>query len=139
VPPELLARRKPQPREDHSRTGSASKPQDDLFPGAKPAFVPATNNCVPDDISAITGPFMDKFPDGTVGDLLHGGAKFEDLRMGKKRTCMNYNLLGICADPTCRYQHNKSKPAADKAKSIAAKLKPVVEDLLASGTKRKRT
>jgi hypothetical protein len=137
LPTELLGRR-PAPVSDASSRTQDKRP-DDLFPGAKPAFVPMTNDSVPDNISAITGPFMEKFPDATVGDLLWAGAKFEDLRMRKRGNCMNYNLLGICTDPSCRYQHNKANPAADKAKLIAGKLKPVVDDMLSTGKKRKRT
>jgi hypothetical protein len=136
VPPELLT--SPRPRPVDRPAPRAESRSDDLFPGAKPDYVPVTNDSVPDDISAITGPLMEKFPDANVGDLLRGGAKFEDLRMGKRGTCMNYNLLGVCSEPDCRYQHNKSKPAAAKAKSIAEKLRPVVDDLISGGHKRKR-
>jgi hypothetical protein len=60
LPTKLLGRRRAPVSDASSRT--QDKPHD-LFPGAKPAFVPMTNDSVPDDISAITGPFMEKFPE----------------------------------------------------------------------------
>jgi hypothetical protein len=135
VPPEVIASPRSRPMAKPTRAESRT---DDLFPGAKPDHVPMTNDSVADDISAITGPLTEKFPDATVGELLRGGAKFKDLRMGKRGTCMNYNLLGVCSEPDCRYQHNKSKPAPEKAEIIAEKLRPVVDDLISAGRKGKR-
>ena len=71
----------------------------------KPAeFVAPKNASVPDDISAITMPLMDKFPKVTANALmLHGSLNFEDIRIGNKGACLNYNLLGACTDAKCSY------------------------------------
>jgi hypothetical protein len=112
----------------------------------KPAdFVSPKNSSVPDDISALTGPLMDKFPNATTGVLMmHGQLNFEDIRVGNKGACLNYNLLGVCIDPKCSYRHAKAKPTTERIRAVVNMLKPAVEAYIANGgatsatSKRKR-
>jgi hypothetical protein len=118
---------------------SLSSNRDELF---KPAeFVAPKNASVPDDISAITMPLMDKFPQATANALMaHGSLNFEDIRVGNKGACLNYNLLGICSDPKCSYRHSRAKPTPERIKQVVEALKPTIQSYLASGgtTDRKR-
>ena len=115
----------------------------DIF---RPAdFVSPKNATVPNDISAITGPLMNKFPNMTTGALMsHGQLTFEDIRVGNKGACLNYNLLGVCTDQKCSYRHARAKPTAERVRSVVNMLKPAVEAYIASGgapagaSKRKR-
>jgi hypothetical protein len=115
----------------------------DIF---KPAdFVAPKNSSVPDDISAITGPLMEQFPNATTGSLMsHGQLNFEDIRVGNKGACLNYNLLGVCSDPKCSYRHARAKPTTERIRTVVNMLKPAVEAYIASGgattgtSKRKR-
>jgi hypothetical protein len=111
----------------------------------KPAeFVSATNSNVPDDISAITMPLREKFPNVTTTALMsHGQLSFDDIWVGNKGACLNYNLLGICSDPKCSYRHARAKPTAERIKAVVSTLGPAVQAYLATGgvasQKRKRT
>jgi hypothetical protein len=121
-----------------SLSGSRS---DDIF---KPAdFVVPKNSKVPDDISAVTMPLMDKFPKVTASALMnHGQLKYDDIRVGNNGACLNYNLLGVCHDPKCSYRHSQARPTAERTKLVAEALRPAVQSYLASGgtdtKKRKR-
>jgi hypothetical protein len=113
----------------------------DLF---KPAdFVSPKNTSVPDDISAITMPLVQKHPQITANTLMsHGSLTFEDIRVGNKGACLNYNLLGICSDPKCSYRHSRAKPTPERIKAVVDILRPAVQSYLTSGglaeRKRKR-
>jgi hypothetical protein len=113
---------------EYSSTGSGT----DMF---KPAdFVSPKNTSVPDDISAITGPMMEKFPSVTTGALMsHGQLNFEDIRVGNKGACLNYNLLGVCTDAKCSYRHTRAKPTPERIRMVVNVLKPAVEAYIASG------
>jgi hypothetical protein len=101
----------------------------------KPAdFVSSKNTSVPDNISAITMPLMEKFPNVTANSLMsHGQLSFDDIRVGNKGACLNYNLLGICADPKCSYRHSRAKPTAERIKAVVSTLGPAVQAYIASG------
>jgi hypothetical protein len=120
---------------DSSRTGS------DMF---KPAdYVPHRNSEVPDDISVLTDPLMAKFPKATAESLMsHANLRYEDIRVGNKGACLNFNLLGICSDPNCSYRHTKAKPTDERIKAVKGKLEPAIESYIAGGglasKKRKR-
>jgi hypothetical protein len=113
----------------------------DLF---KPAdFVSPKNTSVPDDISAITMPLVQQHPQITANTLMsHGSLTFEDIRVGNKGACLNYNLLGICSDPKCSYRHSRAKPTPERIKAVVDILRPAVQSYLTSGglaeRKRKR-
>jgi hypothetical protein len=98
----------------------------DMF---KPAdFVSPKTSSVPDDISLITGPLMDKFPNATTGArMTHGQLNFEDIGVGNKGACLKYNLLNVCANPKCSYRHAKAKPTAERVWAVVNMLKPAVE------------
>ena len=87
---------------------------------------------------------MGKFPNATANSLMsHGQLAFEDIRIGNKGACLNYNLLGSCTDRTCTYRHSRAKPTAERIKAVASVLRPAVQAYLASGgastgNKRKR-
>ena len=71
-----------------------SSHSDSLF---RPAdWVTPKNPNVADDISAITMPLLSKFPHATTKALMaHGDLRYDDIRIGNKGACLNYNLLGI--------------------------------------------
>ncbi len=65
--------------------------------------------------------------------MLHGQLTFEDIRVGNKGACLDYNLLEVCTDPKCSYRHAQAKPTAERIRSVATILKPAVEAYIASG------
>jgi hypothetical protein len=76
--------------------------------------------------------------------MSHGQLNFEDIRVGNKGACLNYNLLGVCSDPKCSYRHARAKPTTERIRTVVNMLKPAVEAYIASGgattgtSKRKR-
>jgi hypothetical protein len=97
------------------------------------------NTSVPDDISAITMPLMQKHPQITANALMaHGALTFEDIRVGNKGACLNYNLLGICSDPKCSYRHARAKPTPERIKAVVDVLRPGVQSYLTSGGQAER-
>jgi hypothetical protein len=120
--------------------GSSRDRMEGLFKEAP--HVPVTNRDVPDEISTITMPLLEKFPKATMASLMsNSDLKYEDIRVGNKGACLNLNLLGVCSEPGCQYRHTKSKPTAERVKAVTEKLGPAVEKYLSdggSGGKRKR-
>jgi hypothetical protein len=105
---------------------------DSLF---RPAdWVSPTNPSVADDISAVTMPLLGKFPNATAEALMaHGDLRYDDIRVGNKGACLNFNLLGICKDRNCSYRHAKAKPTAERIKVVTEKLKPAISSFMAAG------
>ena len=122
-------------------SAASSRSGPDLF---KPAdYVPHKNNAVPDDISMLTDPLMAKFPKATAEALMsHANLKYDDIRVGNKGACLNFNLLGICNDPNCSYRHTQAKPTDERIKVVHGKLEPAIQSYIAEGgpsaKKRKR-
>ena len=61
--------------------------------------------------------------------------------MGNKGACLNYNLMGICSDANCSYQHTKENLTAERINAIKSKLDPVIASYVKAGggtKKRKR-
>jgi hypothetical protein len=104
----------------------------DLF---RPAdWVTPQNTNVADDISAITMPLLSKFPHATAEALMaHGDLRYDDIRIGNKGACLNYNLLGICKDRTCSYRHSRAQPTAERIKVVTDKLRPAVDKFITAG------
>jgi hypothetical protein len=98
-------------------------------------YVSHKNSSISDDISAITTPLVEKFPHATTEALMaHGDLQYDDIRIGNKDTCLNYNLFGVCKDKTCSYCHAKAKPTAERIKAVADKLKPaILQSFMAAG------
>ena len=113
----------------------------DLF---RPAdYVPHRNAEVPDDISLLTSPLMDKFPKTTAEALMsHSSLRYEDIRAGNKGAYLNFNLLGICNDPSCSFRHTHENPTDDRIKAVRSKLEPAIQAYIVDGgrtpKKRKR-
>jgi hypothetical protein len=101
----------------------------------KPAdWVAPKNPSVSDDISVLTMPLMQKFPKATADALMaHADLRYDDIRIGNKGACLNFNLLGACADKNCTYRHSQAKPTAERARSVADRLKPAIESFIAAG------
>jgi hypothetical protein len=122
-------------------SAASSRSGQELF---KPAdYVPHRNPEVPDDISVLTDPLMAKFPKATAEALMsHANLKYEDIRVGNKGACLNFNLLGICKDPNCSYRHTKANPTDERIKVVREKLEPAIQAFIAEGgpsaKKRKR-
>ncbi len=122
----------------------SSNSNDQLF---KPADrVTPKNNSVADDISALTMPSLEKFPHATAEALMaHSDLRYDDIRIGNKGACLNYNILGICKDRSCSYRHSKAQPTPERIKLVTDKLKPAIDSFITAGApanpnrKRKRT
>jgi hypothetical protein len=106
---------------------------DSLFRPAE--YISHKNSSISDDISAITTPLVEKFPYATTEALMaHGDLRYDDIRIGNKGACLNYNLFGVCKDKTCSYCHTaKAKPTAERIKAVADKLKPAIQSFMAAG------
>ena len=115
-----------------STASSTLSTTDSLF---KPVdWVSPKNASVSDDISAVTMPLLDKFPNATTEALMaHGDLRYDDIRVGNKGACLNYNLFGACKDRTCAYRHTKAKPTADRIKFVTEKLKPAIQSFIDAG------
>jgi hypothetical protein len=97
-------------------------------------WVSPKNASVSDDISAITMPLMDKFPNATTEALMaHGDLRYDDIQVGNKGACLNYSLFGGCKDQNCAYRHTKAKPTADRIKFVTEKLKPAIQSFMEAG------
>ena len=126
-------------------SGGSSGGGSGLFRPAE--YIAAENLEIPDDISVITGPLMDKYPTATADQIMsHGALKYEDLRVGQRGACLNQNLLGRCNNPKCTYIHGVAKPTAQRTKEVATKLGPAVQSFMtakaaksAAGGGRKRS
>ncbi len=110
----------------------------------KPAnWVVPKNADIANDISAITPPLLDKFPKATMNDIMNlGSLRYEDIRIGNKGACLNYNMLGVCNDKSCTYRHSKANPTEDRVKAVASKLGPAIQVFMADGgraTKKRKT
>jgi hypothetical protein len=108
-------------------------------------YIAAENTHIPDDISTITGPLLEKYPAATAEQIMsHGALKYDDLRVGQRGACLNQNLLGRCSNPKCTYIHDAAMPTTQRAKEVAAKLRPAVASFMTAkaagraGAKRKR-
>jgi hypothetical protein len=105
---------------------------DSLFRPTK--YVSHKNSSIADDISAITTPLVETFPHATTEALMtHGDLQYDDIRIGNKGACLNYNLFGVCKDKACSYRHAKAKPTTERIKAVAAKLKPAIQSFMAAG------
>jgi hypothetical protein len=92
------------------------------------------NPGVADNISTITMPMLQKFPNATAEALMaHGDLQYDDICIGNKGACLNYNLLGICKDRTCSYRHSKAQPTLERIKTVTEKLKPFVRQFMTAG------
>jgi hypothetical protein len=109
-----------------------SSNSNDMF---KPAdWITPTNNNVADDISALTMPLLEKFPHATAEALMaHSDLRYDDIRIGNKGACLNYNLLGICKDRGCSYRHSKAQPTPERIKAVTGKLKAAVDSFISAG------
>ena len=122
--------------------GSGRRGNGEIFRPAE--FIAGENLHIPDDISTITGPLLDKHPSVTAEQIMSFGAlKYDDLRVGQRGACLNQNLLGRCDNPACTYIHEVAKPATQRAKEVAAKLAPAIASFMKArasraGAKRKR-
>jgi hypothetical protein len=121
-------------------SSAGSTGSQDMF---RPAdFVPHRNKEVPDNISLLTTPLMEKFPKATAEALMsHANLKYDDIRVGNKGACLNFNLLGVCSDPGCSYRHTQARPTEERIKLVRTKLQPAIQAYINEGglsKKRKR-
>jgi hypothetical protein len=108
-----------------SRTDGLFRPADWVMP---------KNSTISDDISVITQPLMTKFPNSTADAIMaHSDLRYEDIRIGNKGACLNYNLLGQSPDQGCTYRHSRAQPSEERAKLVAEKLKPAIANFMAAG------
>jgi hypothetical protein len=114
-----------------------SRGSENMFQEA--ANVPHTHTDIPDEISTITMPLMERFPKATMASVMaHSDLKYEDIRVGNKGACLNLNLLGVCADSGCQYRHAKSNPTPERIKAVTQKLGPAIQKYMTDGGTGKR-
>jgi hypothetical protein len=65
--------------------------------------------------------------------MSHGSLKYDDVRVGNKGACLNYNMLGVCNDKACTYRHSKANPTLERIKAVATKLGPAIQGFLSDG------
>jgi hypothetical protein len=104
----------------------------DMF---RPAdYVPYQNKELSDNISVLTNPLMTKFLKVMTGALMtHSSLKYEDIRVGNKGACLNFNLLGICSNEKCTYWHTHARPSEDRIKAVKNKLEPAIQAFVSEG------
>ena len=77
---------------------------------------------------------MSKFPKGLTDALMtHSSLKYEDIRVGNKGACLNFNLLGICSNEKCTYRNTHARPSEDRIKAVKNKLKPAIQAFISEG------
>jgi hypothetical protein len=97
-------------------------------------WVTQKNPSVSDDISAVTMPLIEKFPNATTEALMaHSDLRYDEIRVGNKGACLNYNLFGVCRDKSCSYRHTKAKPTQERINAVAEKLKPAIQSFIVAG------
>ena len=79
-------------------------------------------------------PMLQKFPNATTEALMaHGDLRYDDIRIGNKGACLNYNLLGVCKDRSCSYRHSRAQPTPERVKTVVEKLTPAVKQFMDAG------
>ena len=58
---------------------------------------------------------------------------YDEIRVGNKGECLNYNLLGVWNDANCSYQHTKANPAAESIKVVKAKIETSIASYVKEG------
>jgi hypothetical protein len=124
------------PRGEASTQGTANSTVSSgerLFCPAK--WATQKNTSGSDDISAVTMPLIDKFPNATTTKALmaHSNLRYDEIRVGNKGVCLNYNLFGVCRDKSCSYRHTKAKPTQERINAVANKLKPAIQSFMVAG------
>lgn len=106
------------------------------------SHIPQINGNIPDEISTLTNPLLEKYPKVTMAAVMSfADLKYEDIRVGNKGACLNLNLLGICHDSGCQYRHTQGKPTAERIAAVSRKLGPAIDKFMAEDNptgKRKR-
>jgi hypothetical protein len=116
----------------HVTADSTISSGESLFRPAE--WVTQKNTSISDDISAVTMPLIEKFPNATTEALMaHSDLRYDDIRVGNKGACLNYNLFGACKDKSCSYRHAKAKPTQERINSVTEKLKPAIQNFIAAG------
>ena len=66
---------------------------------------------------------MKEFSKTKVETLMtHENLWYDDIGVGGKCACLNYNLLGICNNANRPYQQTKANPKGEMIKAIKVKL-----------------
>jgi hypothetical protein len=79
-------------------------------------------------------PLLDKFPKVTMASVMaHSDLKYDDIRVGNKGACLNLNLLGVCSNSGCQYQHTWGKPTAERITAVSQKLGPAIDKYMTDG------
>ena len=50
--------------------------------------------------------------------MSHSNLRYENIKVGNKVLCLNFNLLGLCSDPHCSYRHTKANPTNKSIKAV---------------------
>ena len=115
-------------------SGSGSPP---MF---KPAYQgPYSNSNLPPQLKTVAADFRKKCPGVTVTQLLDAYPDKFSLRsvqLGRAgHHCINYNVVGHCADPTCNYAHQLAKPTAERLTKVVGTIKPILKQAITDGLK----
>jgi hypothetical protein len=108
-----------------------------MFPPAD--YVPHRNKDVPDNISLLTTPLIDKFPNAMAEDLMsHAKLKYKNIQVGNKGACLNFNLLRVCNDESCSYPHTLARSTDKRIKAVKNKLQPAIQSYITEGSNAKK-
>jgi hypothetical protein len=110
--------------------------------GAGPACVrtlagdskPSINRAIPPLCQKAVASFVKLYPTLSVMDMVKkGGIKFEEVQIGNKGDCSNFNLLGKCRDPNCTYKHKPAKVGEERQVTVAKKIDQAMAKMKGAG------
>ena len=97
-------------------------------------FVTHRNTDIHDDISGIADPLMTKFPKTTAESITnHAKLRYDEIRVGNKGSCLNYNLILICHNANCYYQHTNATTTPERIKVVKENLHPTISSYIKKG------
>jgi hypothetical protein len=111
----------------------------ELFPDAtKGGTGPHINSNIAPEFKAALAPIMQSHPKINIQGLCRQveSIGLKELAVGRRgHHCTNFNVLGICADKKCRYQHSAAAPQQETISKVAAHLQQIVASIQKDGLK----
>ena len=97
---------------------------------------PYKNFKLVDGFRAVAKPALQHVPNLTVPLLCKAieALNIWDISVGYRgQSCLNYNLMRVCVDPTCNYKHVAASPPKDKVKKVLVHLGPALKEVTQNG------